>query len=81
MKISHEPFRAAKMAGHKEEWISGFATVIGEQQSIGTHLGKAVEDLNPLKVLELFKRISAEVSIGWKHCQALFKLTSRMRNY
>jgi DNA-directed RNA polymerase III subunit RPC1 len=62
MKISHEPFRAAKMAAQKDEWMAGFQTVIGEQQGIMTHLSKAVEDLNPLKVLELFKRISAEVS-------------------
>jgi DNA-directed RNA polymerase III subunit RPC1 len=62
MKISHEPFRANKMADAKKEWMEGFQTVIGEQQGISAHLGKAVEDLNPLKVLELFKRVSAEVS-------------------
>ena len=62
MKISHEPFRAAKTADAKAEWISGFKTVIGEQQGISQHLSKAVEDLNALKVFELFKRISAEVS-------------------
>lgn len=62
MKISHEPYRASKMADAKKEWMEGFQTVIGEQQGIGTHLNKAVQDMNPLKVLELFKRVSAEVS-------------------
>jgi DNA-directed RNA polymerase III subunit RPC1 len=60
MKISHERYRAAKTAEAKAEWMAGFKTVIGEQSAIANHLAKAAEDLNPLKVLELFKRISAE---------------------
>lgn len=63
MKISHEPYRASKMKDAKEEFLATFKTVIGENSKIGDHLAQAVEDLNPLKVLELFKRISAEV--GW----------------
>jgi DNA-directed RNA polymerase III subunit RPC1 len=61
MKISHERYRAAKTAEAKAEWMAGFKTVIGEQSAIANHLAKAAEDLNPLKVLELFKRITAEV--------------------
>lgn len=63
MKISHEPYRATKMKDAKEEFLATFKTVIGENSKIGDHLAQAVEDMNPLKVLELFKRISAEVSI------------------
>jgi DNA-directed RNA polymerase III subunit RPC1 len=60
MKISHEPFRATKNAGAKEEYLSAFGTAVAENKAISQHLSKAVEDLNPLKVLELFKRVSAE---------------------
>ena len=60
MKISHEPFRATKNAMAKEEYLSGFGTAIAENKAISQHLSRAVEDLNPLKVLELFKRVSAE---------------------
>jgi len=52
LKISHEAFRAKKMAGAKKEWMATFETA---------KLGRASEDLNPLKVLELFKRVTAEV--------------------
>ncbi|KAK8843986.1 hypothetical protein IAR55_006779 [Kwoniella newhampshirensis] len=60
LKISHEPFRASKMAGLKDEWMATFKSAVAENQAVATHLSKAVDDLNPLKVLELFKRVTAE---------------------
>lgn len=60
MKISHEPFRASKNATAKEEYLQGFGTAVAENKALGQHLSRAVEDLNPLKVLDLFKRVSAE---------------------
>jgi DNA-directed RNA polymerase III subunit RPC1 len=60
MKISHEPYRASKNATAKEEYLQGFGTAVAENKALGMHLSKAVEDMNPLKVLELFKRVSAE---------------------
>lgn len=50
------------MAGMKDEWMATFKSVVAENQAVATHLNKAVDDLNPLKVLELFKRVTAEVS-------------------
>jgi DNA-directed RNA polymerase III subunit RPC1 len=44
-----------------EVWKDTFRTAIEEQREIGQFLSKANEDLNPLKVLDLFRRISAEV--------------------
>ena len=67
LKISHEPFRANKMADAKREWMGTFTTAIAEQGAIAANLGKASEDLNPLKVLELFKRITAEVRSRYEH--------------
>ncbi|BEI84854.1 hypothetical protein CcaverHIS002_0502550 [Cutaneotrichosporon cavernicola] len=60
LKISHEPYRSNKNAEAKQEWMSNFKSVITEQGAIGTHLNKSVEDMNPLKVLELFRRVTAE---------------------
>ena len=61
MKISHEPFRAKSLAGQRADWQEEFKTAVADDKNLGLHLNKAVEDMNPLKVLELFKRISAEV--------------------
>lgn len=62
MKISHEPYRGTKNAEAKAEYIDKFKVVLSENKGIGNHMDKIVEDLNPLKTLELFKRVSAEVS-------------------
>ncbi|OWZ61150.1 hypothetical protein AYX15_06635 [Cryptococcus neoformans] len=60
LRISHEPYRAAKMASMKDEWMATFKNAVAENQAVATHLSKAVDDLNPLKVLNLFERITAE---------------------
>jgi DNA-directed RNA polymerase III subunit RPC1 len=63
LKIVHDKFRAKKTAEELEKWKKTFAAAVETQKELGMYLGKAVlEDLNPLKVLDLFKRISAEVS-------------------
>lgn len=62
MKISHEAFKATKNAAAKEEFIMSFGTAMAENKDIGQHVHRSVEDMNPLKVVELFKRISNEVS-------------------
>lgn len=49
------------MASMKDEWMATFKNAVAENQAVATHLAKAVDDLNPLKVLNLFERITAEV--------------------
>ena len=45
-----------------ERWKATFGRAVQEQKELGNFLNKAVlEDLNPLKVLDLFKQISSEV--------------------
>ena len=62
LKIIHDKFRAKKTAEEMQKWKAGFQNAIGAQKELGIHLSKAVhEDLNPLKVLDLFRRISDEV--------------------
>jgi DNA-directed RNA polymerase III subunit RPC1 len=63
LRIVHEKFRAKKTGEEKEAWKRTFGSAIEHQKEVGTFLGKAHDDLNPLKVLDLFKRISAEVSL------------------
>lgn len=64
LKIVHDKFRAKKTAEEMEKWKRTFAPAIEAQKELGLYVNKAVlEDLNPLKVLDLFRRISDEVSL------------------
>ncbi|KAJ3933435.1 MAG: hypothetical protein NXY57DRAFT_1066569 [Lentinula lateritia] len=61
LKIIHDKFRAKKTAEEMKKWKKSFAPALEEQKDLALYLNKAVhEDLNPLKVLDLFKRISDE---------------------
>jgi DNA-directed RNA polymerase III subunit RPC1 len=61
LKIVHEKYRAKKVGGEHEEFLKTFGNAVREDAGLRAHVRKAQEDLNPLRVLELFKRISAEV--------------------
>ncbi|KAG5635316.1 hypothetical protein H0H81_011729 [Sphagnurus paluster] len=61
LKIIHDKFRAKKTADELEKWKKTFAPAIEAQKEIAMYINKAIhEDLNPLKVLDLFRRISDE---------------------
>jgi hypothetical protein len=63
LKIIHDKFRAKKTATEMEAWKRTFASAVEAQKELSMYINKAVhEDLNPLKVLDLFRRISNEVS-------------------
>lgn len=59
LKIIHEKYRSKKMAGERAFFEEGFNLVKSETKEIGPHVHKAQEDLNPLRVLNLFKNITA----------------------
>lgn len=62
LKIVHERFRQKKTTEEAEKWRRSFASAVEFQHEIGRFLGqKGPEELNPLKVLDLFKRMTAEV--------------------
>jgi DNA-directed RNA polymerase III subunit RPC1 len=62
LKIIHDKFRAKKTADEMERWKKTFEGAVEAQKELGIYLNKAVhEDLNPLKVLDIFRRISDEV--------------------
>ncbi|KAJ8514890.1 hypothetical protein ONZ45_g7635 [Pleurotus djamor] len=61
LKIIHDKFRAKKTADEMEKWKKTFTAAVEAQKELGLYLNKAVhEDLNPLKVLDLFRRVSDE---------------------
>lgn len=62
LKIIHDKFRAKKTADELEKFKLTFASAVEAQKELAMYINKAVhEDLNPLKVLDLFRRISDEV--------------------
>lgn len=61
LKIIHDKFRAKKAAAELEKWKRTFSSAVDAQKELGLYINKTVyEDLNPLKVLDLFRRISDE---------------------
>ena len=66
LKIVHEKYRAKKVAGEQEEFLKTFGHATEFASELKPHVKKAQEDLNPLRVLELFKRISAEVRLAFQ---------------
>ncbi|KAF9919505.1 hypothetical protein FBU30_010929 [Linnemannia zychae] len=60
LRIVHEKFRAKRVAGEYEQFKQSFTNAIAAAPEMKPHIDKAHEDLNPLKVLNLFKAISDE---------------------
>ncbi|KAL0058555.1 DNA-directed RNA polymerase III subunit C1 (rpo31) [Marasmius tenuissimus] len=61
LKIIHDKFRAKKTAEEMDKWKKSFGPAVDSQKELALFLNKSVhEDLNPLKVLDLFKRITDE---------------------
>jgi hypothetical protein len=63
LKIIHDKFRAKKTAEEMEKWKKTFTKAVEAQKELAMYLNKAAhEELNPLKVLDLFRRVSDEAS-------------------
>ncbi|KAG8836223.1 hypothetical protein FRC17_008959 [Serendipita sp. 399] len=61
LKIVHERFRQKKPSEEAEKWRQSFSSALKFQSDLGRTLAtKGAEELNPLKVLDLFKRMTAE---------------------
>jgi len=61
LKIIHEKYLPKKQDMLTDEFYSFFEEAIEQNPEIKTHMKKAQEDMNPLKVLNIFEKISAEV--------------------
>lgn len=63
LKIIHDKFRAKKTVEDLEKWKKSFEHAVENQKELSVYINKAAsEELNPLKVLDLFKNISNEAS-------------------
>ena len=62
LRIVHEKYRAKKVAGEYEQFKQSFKNAIAAAPELKPHIDKAHEDMNPLRVLNLFKAISDEVN-------------------
>ena len=60
-KIIHEKFKAKSKVDELETFRQDFDNLILHAPETKAHVNKALEDLNPVRVLELFKAISALV--------------------
>lgn len=69
MRIGHEKFRGRNKTREPEnkladanrggwaEWKSSFMEAAADTKELDVHVDKAIEDLNPLRVLTLFKAV------------------------
>ncbi len=61
MKIIHEKYRAKSKQDERQMFLDTFKAAASYMPEIKPHLSKAQDDLNPVRVMDLFKQISAEV--------------------
>lgn len=62
LKIIHDTFRwvGKKPAPEKEKWVSDWKQVLDNNPELERYVKRCMDDLNPLKVLNLFKQIKPE---------------------
>ena len=62
IRIVHEKYRAKKVSEEYENFKNSFNNAIEATPEMKAHISKAQEDMNPLRVLNLFKAITDEVN-------------------
>ncbi|KAI9305749.1 hypothetical protein BJ944DRAFT_161146 [Cunninghamella echinulata] len=60
MKITHDKYRLKRVATEAEEFRKTFDSAAKTLPELKPHINKAQDDLNPLRVLRLFQRITPE---------------------
>ena len=61
IKIIHDQFRAKKSHDARRLWEGGFIIANKVHKEVGAFMNNILDDLNPLKVLDIFRRITNEV--------------------
>ncbi|GAA5869946.1 hypothetical protein JCM1840_007679 [Sporobolomyces johnsonii] len=71
MRIGHEKWRGrnlkkdaggrdgAEGKGNYQAWKASFTEALGEDKQLEAHIEKAIDDINPLKALSLFRKVPA----------------------
>jgi DNA-directed RNA polymerase III subunit RPC1 len=82
LKITHDLFKRDSKRNEKlkVDFEKTFAESIKTMPEIKSHINKAQDDMNPLKVLKLFQRISPEVSSTLYMYPHWFRLLVRFFN-
>ncbi|CDS14109.1 Putative DNA-directed RNA polymerase [Lichtheimia ramosa] len=60
MKITHDKYRLKRVATEAEEFRKTFNTAAATMPELKPHISKAQDDLNPLRVLRLFQKVTPE---------------------
>lgn len=62
LKILHDTFRwvGKKSAPEKDKWVGDWKTVLAHNPELERYVKKCMDDLNPLKTLNLFKQVAPE---------------------
>lgn len=61
LRIIHDKYRAKKKAAELQIFRDSFGNAVKESKEMGAHIHKAQEDMNPLRVMNLFRRVTASV--------------------
>lgn len=62
LKITHDKYRVKRVATELEEFRKTFDSAVSTMPELKPHISKAQDDLNPLRVLRLFQRVTPEAS-------------------
>ncbi|KAI9173203.1 DNA-directed RNA polymerase III subunit C1 (rpo31) [Blastocladiella emersonii ATCC 22665] len=60
LKIAHERYRSKKLKEEEEAFRASFQSATAGVPELAPHVGKAMDELHPLRVLELFQAITDE---------------------
>ncbi|KAI7872362.1 hypothetical protein BDF14DRAFT_1717191 [Spinellus fusiger] len=60
MKITHDKYRLKRLADEAEKFRKTFDNAVNGMPELKAHVSKAQDDLNPLRVLRLFQRITPQ---------------------
>jgi len=68
LKLIHERYREKQHAERRRQFLSEFDEAVKLDETLGPHLHKAQEDLNPIKVMRIFSHIPSEVCLAVLVC-------------
>jgi DNA-directed RNA polymerase III subunit RPC1 len=61
LKLVHERFREKQHIDRRRQFLGEFDEAVKLDESLAPHLNKAQDDLNPIRIMNIFSRIPPEV--------------------
>lgn len=62
LKLVHERFREKQHIDRRRQFLGEFDEAVKLDESLAPHLNKAQDDLNPIRIMNIFSRIPPEVA-------------------